>query len=234
MTVIRKQDLISSVADALQYISYYHPLDFVKALDQAYHKEQNPAAKNAIAQILINSKMCAEGHRPICQDTGIVTCFVKVGMQVQWESDMTVQDMIDEGVRRAYTHPDNPLRASVLSDPAGDRINTKDNTPAVVHIDLVPGNTVEVSIAAKGGGSENKTKMVKLNPSDSIADWVEEIMPTLGAGWCPPGILGIGIGGTAEKAALLAKETLMEHVDIQELIDRGPKKCRRKTPTGYL
>ena len=228
MTVIRKQDLISSVADALQYISYYHPLDFVKALDQAYHKEQNPAAKNAIAQILINSKMCAEGHRPICQDTGIVTCFVKVGMQVQWESDMTVQDMIDEGVRRAYTHPDNPLRASVLSDPAGDRINTKDNTPAVVHIDLVPGNTVEVSIAAKGGGSENKTKMVKLNPSDSIADWVEEIMPTLGAGWCPPGILGIGIGGTAEKAALLAKETLMEHVDIQELIDRGPKNAEER------
>ncbi|PJC88010.1 fumarate hydratase [Vibrio sp. HA2012] len=223
MTVIRKQDLISSVADALQYISYYHPVDFVKALEKAYHKEQNPAAKNAIAQILINSKMSAEGHRPICQDTGIVTCFVKVGMNVKWETDMTVQEMVDEGVRRAYTNPDNPLRASVLSDPAGLRINTKDNTPAVVHIDLVPGNQVQVQIAAKGGGSENKTKMVKLNPSDDIADWVEKIMPTLGAGWCPPGVLGIGIGGTAEKAALLAKETLMEHIDIQELIERGPQ-----------
>ncbi|PWI34773.1 fumarate hydratase [Vibrio albus] len=228
MTVIRKEDLITSVADALQYISYYHPIDFVKALEKAYHKELNPAAKSAIAQILINSKMSAEGHRPLCQDTGIVTCFVKVGMDVKWETDMTVQEMVDEGVRQAYTNPDNPLRASVLSDPAGLRINTRDNTPAVVHIDLVPGNQVEVQIAAKGGGSENKTKMVKLNPSDDIAEWVEKTMPTLGAGWCPPGVLGIGIGGTAEKAALLAKETLMEHIDIQELIERGPQNAEEE------
>lgn len=222
MTVIRKQDFISSIADALQYISYYHPLDFVKALEKAYEKEQSQPAKDAIAQILINSRMSAEGHRPICQDTGIVTCFVKIGMDVQWETDQTVQEMVDEGTRQAYTNPDNPLRASVLMDPAGKRINTKDNTPAVVHIDMVPGDKVEVLIAAKGGGSENKTKMVKLNPSDDIAQWVEDIMPTLGAGWCPPGVLGIGIGGTAEKAAVMAKEALMEPVDIQDLIERGP------------
>lgn len=221
MTVIRKQDLISSVADALQYISYYHPLDFVQALEKAYNKEESQAAKDAIAQILINSRMSAEGHRPICQDTGIVTCFVNIGMKVQWDSDLTVQEMVDEGVRQAYNNPDNPLRASVLSDPAGKRINTKDNTPAVVHINMVPGDKVEVQIAAKGGGSENKTKMVMLNPSDDIAEWVEKTLPTMGAGWCPPGMLGIGIGGTAEKAAVLAKESLMEHIDIQELIERG-------------
>ena len=221
MTVIRKQDVISSVADALQYISYYHPLDFVQALEKAYNKEQNQAAKDAIAQILINSRMSAEGHRPICQDTGIVTCFVKIGMNVQWDSDLTVQEMIDEGVRHAYTNPDNPLRASVVTDPAGSRKNTKDNAPAVVHIDMVPGDKVEIQVAAKGGGSENKTKMVMLNPSDDIAEWVEKTVPLMGAGWCPPGMLGIGIGGTAEKAAVLAKESLMESVDIHELQERG-------------
>ena len=229
MTVIRKQDVISSVADALQYISYYHPLDFVQALEKAYHREESQAAKDAIAQILINSRMSAEGHRPICQDTGIVTCFVNIGMGVQWDStDMTVQQMVDEGVRQAYTNPDNPLRASVLMDPAGKRINTKDNTPAVVHINMVPGDKVEIQIAAKGGGSENKTKMVMLNPSDDIAEWVEKTLPTMGAGWCPPGMLGIGIGGTAEKAAVLAKESLMEHIDIQELIDRGPQNAEEE------
>ncbi|MGL5654701.1 MAG: fumarate hydratase [Vibrio sp.] len=224
MTVIRKQDVISSVADALQYISYYHPLDFVQALEKAYQREQSQAAKDSIAQILINSRMSAEGHRPICQDTGIVTCFVNIGMQVQWDStDMTVQQMIDEGVHQAYTNPDNPLRASVLMDPAGKRINTKDNTPAVVHITMVPGDKVEIQIAAKGGGSENKTKMVMLNPSDDIAEWVEKTVPLMGAGWCPPGMLGIGIGGTAEKAAVLAKQALMEDIDIDELIERGPQ-----------
>ncbi len=224
MTVIRKQDVIASVADALQYISYYHPLDFIQALEKAYHKEESQAAKDAMAQILINSRMSAQGRRPICQDTGIVTCFVNIGMQVQWDStDMTVQQMVDEGVRQAYTNPDNPLRASILMDPAGKRINTKDNTPAVVHINMVPGDKVDIQIAAKGGGSENKTKMAMLNPSDDIAAWVEKTLPTMGAGWCPPGMLGIGIGGTAEKAAVLAKESLMEHIDIQELIDRGPQ-----------
>ncbi|MBE1273804.1 MULTISPECIES: fumarate hydratase [Enterovibrio] len=228
MTVIRKEDVIDSVADALQYISYYHPIDFVQALEKAYNKEQSQAAKDAIAQILINSRMSAEGKRPICQDTGIVTCFVNIGMNVQWESDLTVQQMVDEGVRRAYNNPDNPLRASVVADPAGKRSNTKDNTPAVVHINMVPGNTVEIQIAAKGGGSENKTKMVMLNPSDDVAAWVEKTLPTMGAGWCPPGMLGIGIGGTAEKAAVLAKESLMEHIDIQELIDRGPENAEEE------
>lgn len=229
MTVIRKQDVISSVADALQYISYYHPLDFIQALEKAYHKEQSEAAKDAIAQILINSRMSAEGHRPICQDTGIVTCFVNIGMEVTWdETDMTVQQMVDEGIRQAYTNPDNPLRASVLSDPAGKRINTKDNTPGVVHINMVPGDKVEIQIAAKGGGSENKSKMVMLNPSDDVAEWVEKTMPLLGAGWCPPGMLGIGIGGTAEKAAVLAKESLMENIDIAELIERGPETTEEK------
>ncbi len=228
MTVIRKQDVISSVADALQYISYYHPMDFVQALDKAYQREESQAAKDALAQILINSRMAAEGKRPICQDTGIVTCFVKIGMNVKWESDLTVQQMIDEGVRQAYTNPDNPLRASVLSDPAGGRKNTKDNTPAVVHIDMVPGDHVEIAIAAKGGGSENKTKMVMLNPSDDVAEWVEKTLPAMGAGWCPPGMLGIGIGGTAEKAAVLAKESLMEHVDIHELIERGPENAEEE------
>ncbi|MGL5727096.1 MAG: fumarate hydratase, partial [Plesiomonas sp.] len=228
MTIIRKDDLIDSVADALQYISYYHPLDFIRAMETAYNKEQNQAAKDAIAQILINSRMCAEGHRPICQDTGIVTCFVKIGMQVQWDTDDTVQEMVDEGVRRAYTFAENTLRASVVADPAGTRKNTKDNTPAVVHIEMVKGNTVEVSIAAKGGGSENKSKMVMLNPSDDIAEWVEKTLPTMGAGWCPPGMLGIGIGGTAEKAAVMAKEALMESCDIQELIERGAQTTEEK------
>ncbi|PKQ72692.1 fumarate hydratase [Aeromonas sobria] len=228
MSIIKKQDFIDSIADALQYISYYHPLDFVQAAKAAYDREANPAAKDALAQILINSRMSAEGHRPLCQDTGIVTCFVKIGMQVQWDSDMTVQEMVDEGTRRAYTNPDNPLRASVLADPAGSRKNTKDNTPAVVHIDMIPGNKVEVSIAAKGGGSENKSKMAMLNPSDDIVEWVLKTVPTMGAGWCPPGMLGIGIGGTAEKAAVLAKEALMEHIDIQELIVRGPKTTEEK------
>ncbi|OED88751.1 fumarate hydratase [Vibrio crassostreae] len=228
MTVIRKQDVISSVADALQYISYYHPLDFVQALEKAYEKEESQAAKDAIAQILINSRMSAEGHRPICQDTGIVTCFVNIGMDVRWETDQTVQQMVDEGVCQAYNNPDNPLRASVLMDPAGKRINTKDNTPAVVHINMIPGNKVEIQIAAKGGGSENKTKMVMLNPSDDIAEWVEKTLPTMGAGWCPPGMLGIGIGGTAEKAAVLAKESLMEHIDIQELIEKGPENAEEE------
>ncbi len=228
MTVIRKEDVISSVADALQYISYYHPLDFVQALEKAYHKEESQAAKDAIAQILINSRMSAEGHRPICQDTGIVTCFVNIGMNVQWEGDMTLQQMIDEGVRQAYTNPDNPLRKSVLLDPAGKRINSKDNTPAVVHISMVPGDKIEFQIAAKGGGSENKAKMAMLNPSDDIAEWVEKTVPAMGAGWCPPGMLGIGIGGTAEKAAVLAKEALMGHIDIQELIERGPSNAEEE------
>ncbi|WP_279487716.1 fumarate hydratase [Aeromonas veronii] len=228
MSIIKKQDFIDSIADALQYISYYHPLDFVQAAKAAYDREANPAAKDALAQILINSRMSAEGHRPLCQDTGIVTCFVKIGMQVQWDSDMTVQEMVDEGTRRAYTNPDNPLRASVLADPAGSRKNTKDNAPAVVHIDMIPGNKVEVSIAAKGGGSENKSKMVMLNPSDDIVEWVLKTVPTMGAGWCPPGMLGIGIGGTAEKAAVLAKEALMEHIDIQELIALGPQTTEEK------
>ncbi|MUJ28751.1 fumarate hydratase [Aliivibrio fischeri] len=227
-TLIRNEDVISSVADALQYISYYHPLDFVQALEKAYHREESQAAKDALAQILINSRMSAEGRRPICQDTGIVTCFVNIGMNVRWEGDLTVQQMIDEGTRQAYTNPDNPLRASVLSDPAGKRINTKDNTPAVVHINMVPGNKVEIQIAAKGGGSENKTKMVMLNPSDDIAEWVEKTLPTMGAGWCPPGMLGIGVGGTAEKAAVLAKEALMEHIDIQDLIERGPQNAEEE------
>ncbi len=228
MSIIRKQDFIDSIADALQYISFYHPLDFVQAAKAAYDREFYPAAKDARARIRINSRRSADGHRPLCQDTGIVTCFVKIGMQVQWDSDMTVQEMVDEGTRRAYTNPDNPLRASVLADPAGSRKNTKDNAPAVVHIDMIPGDKVEVSIAAKGGGSENKSKMVMLNPSDDIVEWVLKTVPTMGAGWCPPGMLGIGIGGTAEKAAVLAKEALMEHIDIQELIARGPQTTEEK------
>ncbi len=224
MAAIREQDFIDSVADALQYISYYHPQDYIEALGQAYAAEQSPAAKDAIAQILTNSRMCAEGHRPICQDTGIVVAFVKVGMDVRWEGvTMSVTDMVNEGVRRAYLHPDNKLRASIVADPAGARKNTKDNTPAVVHFDLVPGNAVDVKIAAKGGGSENKSKFAMLNPSDSIVDWVVKTLPTMGAGWCPPGMLGIGIGGTAEKAVLLAKEALMEPIDMHELKRRGPK-----------
>jgi fumarate hydratase class I len=223
MAVIRQQDMIASVADALQFISYYHPVDFIQAVHEAYRKEESQAAKDAMAQILINSRMCAMGHRPICQDTGIVTVFVKVGMNVQWDATMSLTDMINEGVRRAYLHPDNKLRASILSDPAGARKNTGDNTPAVIHYEIVPGNTVDVQVAAKGGGSENKSKMVMLNPSDSIVDWVVKTVPTMGAGWCPPGMLGIGIGGTAEKAAVMAKEALMEMIDIHELRARGPK-----------
>ncbi len=223
MTVIRQDDLIDSVADALQFISYYHPTDFVKAVNEAYEREESQAAKDAMAQILINSRMSAEGHRPLCQDTGIVTVFVKIGMNVQWDAKLSVEDMINEGVRRAYTHPDNVLRASVLADPAGARRNTKDNTPAVIHMSVVPGDEVEVHVAAKGGGSENKSKMVMLNPSDSIVDWVLKTVPTMGAGWCPPGMLGLGIGGTAEKAAVLAKEALLDPIDIHELQARGPQ-----------
>jgi fumarate hydratase class I len=229
MTIIKQQDFIDSIEDSLQYISYYHPLDFIQALEKAYNKEQSQPAKDAIAQILINSRMSAMGKRPICQDTGIVTCFVKIGMDVNWDkTDLTVQQMVDEGTRRAYLNPDNPLRASIVSDPAGARINTRDNTPAVVHIDMVAGDQIEVMIAAKGGGSENKTKMVMLNPSDSVADWVVKTLPTMGAGWCPPGMLGIGIGGTAEKAGVLAKESLMDSVDIQELMDRGAETAEEK------
>src|SRR6266498_2445205 len=224
MTAIKQQDLIQSVADALQHISYYHPLDYIQALGQAYQAEASPAAKDAIAQILTNSRMCAEGHRPICQDTGIVVVFVKVGMNVHWaDATMSVTDMVNEGVRRAYLHSDNRLRASILADPAGKRTNTRDNTPAVVHYDLVPGDTVEVRVAAKGGGAEAKSKFAMLNPSDSIVDWVIKTVPTMGAGWCPPGMLGLGIGGTAEKAMLLAKEALMEPIDIQELKARGAR-----------
>jgi fumarate hydratase class I len=222
VTVIKQEDFIQSVADALQYISYYHPVDYITNLAQAYEREQSPAAKDAIAQILINSRMCAEGHRPICQDTGIVTVFLEVGMNVRWDATLSLDDMVNEGVRRAYNHPDNKLRASVLADPAGKRTNTKDNTPAVVNVKLVPGDTVDVIVAAKGGGSEAKSKFAMLNPSDSIVDWVLKTVPTMGAGWCPPGMLGIGIGGTAEKAMLLAKEALMEPIDIQDLIARGP------------
>ncbi|MCE8019028.1 fumarate hydratase [Halomonas sp. MCCC 1A11036] len=222
MTVIRQDDLIQSVADALQYISYYHPKDFIDAMAAAYEREENPAAKDAIAQILINSRMCAMGHRPICQDTGIVTVFVHVGMNVRFEADMSLDDMINEGVRRAYNYPDNVLRASVLADPDGKRKNTGDNTPAVIHHKLVPGDTVEVHVAAKGGGSEAKSKFAMLNPSDNVVDWVLEQLPKMGAGWCPPGMLGIGIGGTAEKAMEIAKEALLDPIDIQELQARGP------------
>lgn len=222
MTLIRQDDLIASVADALQFISYYHPVDFIQAVHEAWQREESQAAKDAMAQILINSRMCAEGHRPICQDTGIVTVFIKIGMDVRWDATMSVTDMINEGVRLAYTHPDNVLRASILDDPAGARRNTKDNTPAVIHMEVVPGDKVDVQVAAKGGGSENKAKMAMLNPSDSIVDWVVKTVPTMGAGWCPPGMLGIGIGGTAEKAAVMAKESLMDPVDIHELRARGP------------
>jgi fumarate hydratase, class I len=222
MTVIRQADLIQSVADALQYISYYHPVDFIQAMQRAYEQERNPAAKDAIAQILINSRMCATGHRPLCQDTGIVTVFVKVGMNVQWpDATMGVSDMINEGVRRAYNNPDNVLRASILADPDGERKNTKDNTPSVIHYELVPGDTVDIHVAAKGGGSEAKSKFAMLNPSDSVVDWVLNMVPQMGAGWCPPGMLGIGIGGTAEKAMLLAKEALLDPIDIQDLRARG-------------
>ncbi len=223
MTVIRQEDFVQSIEDALQYISYYHPPDFIQAMNQAFEKEQNPAAKDALAQILINSRMCAQGRRPVCQDTGIVTVFLKIGMGVSWQTNASVSiaDMVNEGVRRAYRNPDNILRASIVSDPIGQRLNTQDNTPAVIHMELVPGSTVRVDIAAKGGGSEAKAKLVMLNPSDNIVDWVLETVPKMGAGWCPPGILGIGVGGTAEKAMLLAKEACMESIDIQSLIEKG-------------
>lgn len=220
---IRQDDLVQSIADALQYISYYHPVDYIRNLAAAYEREQSPAAKDAMAQILINSRMCAEGHRPICQDTGIVTVFLEVGMDVRWEGFTgSLEDAVNAGVRRAYQHPDNKLRASVLGDPAGTRRNTRDNTPAVINVKIVPGDTVDLIVAAKGGGSEAKSKFAMLNPSDSIVDWVLRTVPTMGAGWCPPGMLGIGIGGTAEKAMLLAKESLMEPIDIQDLLARGP------------
>ena len=222
MTVITREDFVQSIQDSLQFISYYHPLDFIKGVAEAYEREESPAAKDAMAQILTNSRMCAEGHRPICQDTGIVNVFLSVGMDVRFESESSIEDMVNEGVRRAYLLPENVLRASILSDPAGARINTKDNTPAVVHTELVPGDKVEVRVAAKGGGSEAKAKFVMLNPSDSVVDWVVKTVPTMGAGWCPPGMLGIGIGGTAEKAMLMAKRALMDPIDMHELQDRGP------------
>ncbi|WP_085316780.1 fumarate hydratase [Derxia lacustris] len=223
MSTIKQEDLIQSIADAFQFISYYHPIDYIQALGAAYEREQSPAARDAIAQILTNSRMSAEGHRPICQDTGIATVFIKVGMDVKWEATLSLADMINEGVRRAYNgYAENVLRASVLNDPAFGRKNTKDNTPAVIHYEIVPGDHVEVICAAKGGGSEAKTKMAMLNPSDSIVDWVVKTVPSMGAGWCPPGLLGIGIGGTPEKAMLLAKESLMAPVDMAELLARGP------------
>jgi fumarate hydratase class I len=222
MKPIKQQDLIDSVADALQYISYFHPPDYIRALGRAYELEQSPAARDAIAQILTNSRMCAEGRRPICQDTGIVMVFAKVGMNLRWDAAMGFEDMINEGVRRAYLHPDNKLRASIVADPNFSRRNTKDNTPAVIHTRVVPGDELEITVAAKGGGSENKSKFVMLNPSDSLTDWVLKTVPLMGAGWCPPGMLGLGIGGSAEKAMLLAKESLMEPIDMTELKARGP------------
>jgi fumarate hydratase, class I len=223
MTTIREDDFIQSVADALQYISYYHAPDFIAAMGRAFELEQSPAAKDAIAQILTNSRLCAEGHRPICQDTGIVVAFVKVGMGVRWDARRTVTEMVNEGVRRAYLQPDNPLRASIVSDPSGKRTNTRDNTPAVVHVEFVQGEGVDITVAAKGGGSENKAMFEMLNPSDSVADWVVSQVPHMGSGWCPPGMLGIGIGGSAESALLLAKESLMDPIDMQELKARGPQ-----------
>ncbi|HET9700340.1 MAG TPA: fumarate hydratase [Burkholderiales bacterium] len=222
MTVIKQEDLIQSVADAFQFISYYHPADYIRNLHEAYKREESPAAKDAMAQILINSRMAAEGHRPICQDTGIAIAFLRVGMDVRWDAEMSVADMVNEGVRRAYTNPDNPLRASVLSDPDGKRLNTRDNTPAVTHVELVPGNRVEVIVAAKGGGSENKSKFAMLLPNDSVVDWVLSQVPTMGADWCPPGILSLGIGGTPEKAMLMAKWGMMDPINMHELMARGP------------
>ncbi|SDX77694.1 fumarate hydratase, class I [Allochromatium warmingii] len=222
MTTIRESDFIQSIADALQFISYYHPQDYLQALAAAYDAEQSPAARDAMAQILYNSRLCAEGQRPICQDTGSVVVFLKVGMAVRWDTAKSVQELVDAGVRRAYLHPDNVLRASIVAPPIGARRNTGDNTPAVVHVELVPGDQVTVRLAAKGGGSENKAKFAILNPSDNLVEWVLKTVPTLGAGWCPPGMLGIGIGGSAEKAMLLAKEALLGHIDIHELRARGP------------
>src|SRR5688500_6358383 len=221
MTVIRQEDFIQSVADAFQFISCYHPKDFIDNLWEAYQKEESPAAKDAMAQILINSRMAAEGRRPICQDTGIALAFVRVGMSVRWDTTLPLAELVDEGVRRAYTDKDNPLRASMLADPDGKRVSTRDNTPAVTHVELVPGDTVEVTVAAKGGGSENKSKFAMLLPSDSIVDWVLSVVPTMGADWCPPGLLSLGIGGSPEKAMLMAKWAMMEPLDIHRLIARG-------------
>ncbi len=223
MSTIKQEDLIQSVAEALQFISYYHPPDFLKALGEAHAREQSPAAKDALAQILMNSRMSAEGRRPICQDTGIVVIYADVGMDVHWQGELSFEDMLNEGVRRAYTHPDNVLRASIVGSPLGARINSRDNTPAVIHTRLVKGDKLVMRLAAKGGGSENKSKHIMLNPSDSIVDWVLETVPKMGAGWCPPGILGIGIGGSSEKAMVMAKEVLMDHIDIQELKVRGAR-----------
>ena len=223
MSVIREDDVVASVAAALQYISYYHTPDFIQAMGRAYDAEKSPAARDAIAQILTNSRMCAEGHRPICQDTGIVVVFVKVGMGISWDAKRDLDGMINEGVRRAYMNPDNKLRASIVSDPAFKRANTRDNTPAVIHTELSLGDALEITVAAKGGGSENKSLFAMLNPSDSVADWVLEMVPEMGAGWCPPGMLGVGMGGSAEKAMLLAKKSLMEPIDIADLIARGPR-----------
>ncbi|SNS67810.1 fumarate hydratase [Sphingopyxis indica] len=220
--IIREDDLVETIADALQYISYFHPMDYIRALGAAYEREVSPAAKDAMAQILSNSRLCAEGHRPICQDTGIVTVFIKWGMDCRLDSPRSLQQVVDEGVRRAYLHPDNKLRASILADPAFSRVNTKDNTPSVLNVEMVPGDKVHIDVAAKGGGSENKSKFKMLNPSDSIVDWVLDMVPQMGAGWCPPGMLGIGIGGTAEKAMLLAKQSLMDPIDMTELLARGP------------
>ncbi|MDP3251416.1 MAG: fumarate hydratase, partial [Hydrogenophaga sp.] len=223
-TTIQRDDLVESIAAALQYISYYHPADYIAHLARAYEREQSEAAKDAIAQILTNSKMSATGHRPICQDTGIVNVFLKVGMNVKLEGFAgSLEDAINEGVRQGYNHPDNQLRASVVADPQFARKNTKDNTPAVIFTELVPGDAVEVTVAAKGGGSENKSKMIMLNPGDSVVDWVLKTVPTMGAGWCPPGMLGIGIGGTAEKAVLMAKESLMDDIDMYELQAKASK-----------
>jgi fumarate hydratase class I len=222
MARITEDDFIESVADAFQFISYYHPADYIRSLHDAYQREASPAAKDAMAQILINSRMAAEGHRPICQDTGIAIAFVRAGMDARWDTRLSLQQLVDEGVRRAYTDRDNPLRASVLADPDGARVNTRDNTPSVVHVELVPGDTVEVIVAAKGGGSENKSKFAMLLPSDSVVDWVLSVVPTMGADWCPPGILSLGIGGTPEKAMLLAKWGMMDPIDIQQLLARGP------------
>src|SRR5690554_3566485 len=222
-TLIKEDDFIQSIADAVQFISFYHPADYIQHLARAYEAEQSPAAKDAIAQILTNSRLCAEGKRPICQDTGVVNVFLKIGMDVRFASSRSVQELCDEGVRKGYLDPDNPLRASVLADPLFERKNTRDNTPCIVNVELIPGNTVDVQVAAKGGGSENKAKFAMLNPSDSLVDWVLKTVPEMGAGWCPPGMLGIGVGGTAEKAMLLAKQSLMENIDMYELLQRGPQ-----------
>jgi len=223
MSLIRQDDLVQSVAEGLQFISYYHPLDYIQAVGRAWELEQSPAARDALAQILMNSRLAAEGHRPICQDTGVVVAFLKVGMQVRWDGDRGLQELVDEGVRKAYSAAENPLRASMVAPPYGQRRNTRDNTPAMVYLELIPGDGVEVALAAKGGGSENKAKFAMLNPGDDVADWVLEQLPKMGAGWCPPGMLGIGLGGTPEKALLLAKQSLLQHIDMPELLARGPR-----------